>query len=664
MPLWESLDYIMDTYHHRRPHRQSSWLILLLIAYLACFAHLQPIGATVSGIGTITTVVGTGVGGYSGDGGSATLAQIGSVLTGRALTVRVDSVGNLYILDTPNFRVRRVDKATGNISTVAGNGTAGYSGDGGSAILAQISSGSSGIALDSADNLYIADTNNYRIRRVDKATGNISTVAGNGTTGFSGDGGSAILAQISSSYGIALDSADNLYIADVNNQRIRRVDKGTGNISTVVGTGIAGFSGDGGSATLAQINTIAGITFDNADNFYIADRNNYRIRRVDKVTGNISTVAGNGTTGFSGDGGSAILAQMTTPYDIAFDSLGNLYLADMNNQRIRRVDKATGNISTVVGTGVAGFSGDGSQAMNAQLNLPNSIAFDATGNLYILDSNNKRVRSIAPGPVPPTISSVVNQIIPMNRVLTALPLTVGDLDTPVSSLTLSAASSNPALVPVANISFGGSGANRTVTITPTTGLTGTAVLTLTVSDGGLSTSTSFTLTVSDIPNITTVTGTGVAGSSGGGGLATVAQIDDPHGITTDRVGNLYIADENNHLVRRVDRTTGVITTVAGTGAAGYNGDGILATIAQLYWPRDLAFDSDGNLYIADESNHRIRRVDAVTGLISTVVGTGTAGITATTSLPPPPRSTPPEILPSIVQVISTSLMAMVIVFGG
>ncbi len=341
----------------------------------------------------IDTVAGTGTVGSSGDGGAATLARLHS-----PDGVTLDSADNLYIADRFNHRIRRVD-ASGNISTFAGTGGGSFSGDGGQATAAQIF-GATGVALDRAGNLYIADAGNHRIRRVNPL-GVISTVAGTGTSSFGGDGGQATAAQFSFPLDIAVDGAGNLYIADNQNHRIRRVDA-SGNISTVAGTGTSGFSGDGGQATAAMLNDPIGVALDGAGNLYIADQSNHRIRRVD-ASGNISTVAGAGTAGFSGDGGAAAVAELDDPLGVALDGAGNLYITDSDNNRIRRVD-ASGNISTIAGTGTAGFSGDVGPAIAAELNNPQGIAVDSASRyIYFSDTDNHRVRRIAgvAEPAPP-----------------------------------------------------------------------------------------------------------------------------------------------------------------------------------------------------------------------------------------------------------------------
>ena len=367
------------------------------VAVLAFSALLAAPAAAQTVAPRIETVVGTGMGSFSGDGGAATSATIRN-----PNGVALDSAGNLYIGDSSNHRIRRVDTA-GNISTIAGTGTNGFSSGGGTATSAQLDF-PNGLVVDSAGDLYFADENNHRIRRVD-AAGNISTFAGTGAGGifgaFGGDGGPATAAAFRYPPNIALDSAGNLYIADYGNRRVRKVDA-AGNISTIAGTGAAGFSGDGGPATAAPVDGPTGVVFDSAGNLYISDTNNHRIRKVDP-SGNISTIAGTGSAGFGGDGGQATAAQINFPRHVALDGAGNLYIADASNHRIRRID-ASGIISTVAGTGTGGFGGDGGAPTSAQINDPRGIAVDSASRyIYIADSDNHRIRRISgvAEPAPP-----------------------------------------------------------------------------------------------------------------------------------------------------------------------------------------------------------------------------------------------------------------------
>ena len=323
----------------------------------------------------ITRFAGTGVFGYFGDGGPATAAEFFNTRG-----VAVDAAFNVYISDYGNSRIRRVDPA-GTITTIAGNGTFGYSGDGGPATLAKISL-AWGLAVDRVNNfLYISDLNNAVVRKVDLSTNIITTVAGNGTGGYSGDGGPATLAQMNNApSGVGVDAAGNLYIADQGNNVIRMVD-GTGTIYTVAGNGTPGYSGDGGAATLAQLHFPQDVAFDASGNMYIGDEVNNVVRIV-SPGGIINTFAGTGVAGYFGDGGPATLAQLKGPNGVAVDAAGNVYIGDAGNYVIRVVDPA-GNINTYAGNGTQGFTGDGGPATAAELYEPTKIALDPSDCLYI-----------------------------------------------------------------------------------------------------------------------------------------------------------------------------------------------------------------------------------------------------------------------------------------
>jgi sugar lactone lactonase YvrE len=340
------------------------------------------------GPGHIATQAGSGVLGYSGDGGPAASAEL-SYPTG----VAVDASGNLYIVDADNNRIRKVTASTGIITTVAGNGTAGYSGDGGPATSAELDT-PFGVAVDASGNLYIVDVNNDRIRKVTASTGIITTVAGNGTFGYSGDGGAAISAELYTPLGVAVDASGNIYIADSGNNRIRKVTASTGVITTVAGNGTAGYSGDSGAATSGELNSPFGVAVDASGNIYIGDSGNNRIRKVTASTGIIISVAGNGTAGYSGDNGAATSAELYSPYGVAVDASGNLYIADTNNLVIRKVAASTGIINTVAGNGTAGSGGDGGAATGAALSYPTDAVVDSSGNFYIADYNNNKVRTV------------------------------------------------------------------------------------------------------------------------------------------------------------------------------------------------------------------------------------------------------------------------------
>jgi hypothetical protein len=321
----------------------------------------------------IHTVAGNGTQAYAGDNGPATSASLNN-----PRDVAFDQSGNLYIADGGNQRVRKVD-ASGTITTVAGNGTAGYSGDGGSATSATLRYPES-VVVDTTGNLYIADSNNNVIRKVD--TGGIITTV------------PATVGVLNFPSGLALDASGNLYIADSGNNRVRKVDTSGTTITTVAGTGTAGFSGDGGPATGASLNNPYGVGFDSSGNLYIADRNNQRIRKVSVGSGIISTVAGNGTQGFSGDGGPALSASFYWPRKVVVNSAGSLFIADEFNNRVRKVDGTTGNIFTVAGDGGSTYNGDGRPATTATLATPWSVILDKHGDLYITVLWQHRIRKV------------------------------------------------------------------------------------------------------------------------------------------------------------------------------------------------------------------------------------------------------------------------------
>ncbi len=333
----------------------------------------------------------------------------------------------------------------------------------------------------------------------------INTTAGTGVVGFTGDGGPATLAQINGPWGIAIDAAGNVYFSDVSNHNIRKIDVHTGIITSIAGTGIAGYTGDGGPATLARLNSVRCIAFDSAYNLYLSDMGNARIRKI-STSGVITTIAGSGSVGFGGDGGPATLASLNETQGVVVDRLGNVFVADAFNNRVRKIDAISGVITTVAGDGSLAFGGDGGPATNAQLDRPWFVSFDRFSNLYISERGNNRIRKVTP--------------------------------------------------------------------------TGT---------------------------ISTIAGTELFGYSGDGGPATLALFRFPVSTTHDANGNIIISDYQNHCLRKID-TSGIITTVVGTGIAGFSGDGGPATMAKLNQPSGIAIDREGKMYICDLINRRIRVV--------------------------------------------------------
>jgi sugar lactone lactonase YvrE len=344
--------------------------------------------------GFIFTVAGNGSNGFSLDGGPATSVQLDlyTSFVYNSPAVVIDSSGNLYIADYGTNRIRMVNVSSGDISTFAGTGIGGSTGDGKPATSAQLG-GPTGLALDSSGNLYISEYDGNRIRKIDGVSGNISTIAGTGNFSTSGDGGPATSASLFNPNGLALDSSGNVYVAS-DDAAIRMINVSSGNISRVAGNGNSGFSGDGGSATLAKLYFPHGCAVDSSGNVYIADSANNRVRMVNVSSGIISTVTGNGSQVYSGDGGPAVNATVNYPEGVALDSSGNLYISDFRNNVIRKVDIVSGIISTVAGNGSQGYSGDGGLATSATLHRPTAIAFDSSGNYYIVDEYNYVIRKV------------------------------------------------------------------------------------------------------------------------------------------------------------------------------------------------------------------------------------------------------------------------------
>ena len=682
--------------------------------------------------GVVTTVAGNGVLGFSGDGANAKSAELYY-----PWAVSADYRGNVYFADTYNDRIRKID-TSGNISTVAGDGIFGYATDG----IAATSSSLYfpwGVAADNKGNIYISDFYNCRIRKVD-TNGIITTVAGNGTYGFSGDGGPATSATISYAYGLCVDKWGNIYIADSYNQRIRKVDT-SGYIWTVAGSDSAGFSGDGLPATNARMKYPSGVAADTFGNIFIADWDNSRIRKVDAY-GIITTYAGDSIVGFGGDGGPATAANLYYTFGVGTDQTGNVYIADEYNARIRKVN-ASGIISSIAGIGTWGFSGDNGPATDAAVYYLTGVSADNIGNVYFTDTYNQRIRkinafvtSICAGLSTTFSASAAGGIWSSSNTAIATVDSVSGAVTGVGaggaviSYTLSGATAvlpitiypQPSAGVITGVSTICPGSSATFTDTVTGGIwssssacatvsggvvtgvvqgatyisysvtnsCGTAAtsaqlivgknpgvisgspyvrigananFTETVAGGVWSSSSTATVTVNSagvvhgvaagtatisykvtgscgatyaatyrvivppvyayyVANaISTVAGSGVNGYSGDGGYAYTAKLSYPYTVACDAFGNIYIADPYNQRVRKVSQT-GIITTLAGTGVAGFSGDGGPASAAQLYYPFGVAMDIDGNVLIADSYNCRVRKVNVSTGVITTVAGNG------------------------------------------
>jgi len=563
--------------------------------------------------GETTAVAGTGESGYSGDGGQATQARLDN-----PQGVFVTSGGSIYIADTENHRVRKVD-ASGVITTVAGTGSGGFSGDSGPATGAQLNKPIA-VDVDGSGNLYIADTDNHRVRKVD-GSGIITTVAGTGYPGYNGDNRPAITAHLNKPSGV-FTASGMIFIADTDNHLIRKVPPSK-IIVSVAGTGTGGYSGDGGAATSAKINKPWAIAYAGWGGYYIADTDNHRVRKVDGW-GVITTVAGTGVSGYSGDGGPAANAQIDKPKGVSLDSLGQLILADTSNHRLRQVDlsgnisslfssaglglnkarqigldsagnlfiadtghhrvrklTASGQVSTAAGTGSPGYSGDSGPAISAKLNKPSGVAVDSAGNIYIADTDNHRIRKVD---VAGIITAFAGSGIAGYSAGGAAPPTNAKINGPTGIYA----------APSGSIYFADT-ENHLIRVVNTSGF------------------------------LVDVAGDRTAGYGGDGGPATAAQLNRPQGIFVTAAETMYIADTDNHRIRKVDGGTGVITTVAGNGTPGYSGDGGSAASASLRKPTGVFADGNGNIFIADQDNHRLRVVCAQGGKISTLSGLGSGG---------------------------------------
>ena len=574
--------------------------------------------------------INTVVGQYpSGDQGPATAA-----LLAFPERVSVDSKGNVYIVDTNNHRVRKI--SAGRVTDIAGTGTEGFSGDGNAATAAQLNY-PSGVAVDSTGNVYIYDSNNFRIRKVD-TNGIITTFAGNGQSGSSPDGGLAAKAMLglTANGSLTVDSAGNVYFSDVANFAVRKVAVATGILTTVAGTfGKTGNSGDGGLATSATLQNPCGLAFDSAANLYIVDAFNHNIREVAAKTGIINTVVGTGGFGATGDGGPAIAATLGSPFDIAIDAQGDLFIVDGYNNSVREVTPGTiPTITRFAGSSV-GYSGDGGPATSAQLSNPAGVAVDSSGAVYIADTVNQRIRVVKAGIISEFAGADHDQgdggkaldaiLFFPDRMAwdSAGNLYIADTNnnrirkvTPAGSIDTIAGNGSSVV--------SGDGGPAT-----SAGIDGPAAVAVD-SSGNLFIATENQIREVDIHgNINTVVNTtNAAGFSGDGAAATAALLNNPVGLAFDSGGNLYIADSFNHRIRKV--SGGNITTIAGSGPVclnpcnngSFTGDGGPATSATMSYPWDVAFDSSGNLLIADSNNNRIRLVDA-DGNINTVAGSGT-----------------------------------------
>lgn len=528
--------------------------------------------------GVITTVAGNGARGRAPEGAVAVQAPLDY-----PHGVAVDSRGNLYITDHFNNQLRRVD-TNGRTTVFAGTGTNGFSGDGGPATAATLGTPFD-VVCDRADNVLFVDAAGIRIRRI-RTNGVIETAAGNGSIQYSGDGGNAIQAGLGGIGSLGVDAQGNLYIGSVTSHNIRRVTASDGRIAPYAANGSAGFSGDNGPALQAQVFSPEGLGVDASGNLYIADRNNRRVRRV-TAAGTISTIAGNGFNRSFVEFGPVRTANLLQPYAMAVDGQGNLYIADTFNARIRKVT-TDGRISTIAGNGTPGYAGDGGPALQARIDRPLGIAVDKSGNVYFTQPGNGE--------------NVVRRITPDGRIsLFAGSLKAGPVVDNVPALEATFYGVIPIAVEESGSILVGDALNHTIRRIGTDG------------------------------RVRTVIGTGKAGFTPDGSRAAGAAISYPGCVVPDRLGNIYFCDSDNLRIRKID-TAGILTTVVGSGANGFRGDGGPARDAAIGQRTSPVLGADGSIYFADTLNNRVRKVDAF-GVITTIAGTGVAGYSGDGGLP-------------------------------
>ena len=549
--------------------------------------------------GIISTYAGTGLPGYSGDRGPASLAQLND-----PVNIALDSKGYLYVADRGNAVVRRI-APDGTINTIAGRGVTGFSGDNGPATSAEIDP--LAVAVDNKGNLYISDGFNYRIRKVD-SMGTITTIAGTGVFGYVGDSGSALKALIGLVTGLAVDSAGNLYLADFGEAVVRKIDT-MGIITSFAGVGYTspGTIGDGMPAASTLLIPY-GVAFDGSGNIFLSDDYLSEVDRVDLSTGLIYTVAGNGNWGFSGDNGVATAAELYAPAGLTVAG-SQIYIADLANTRVRKV--ANNIITTIAGTS----NGDGRPATSAFLNFPEGLAIDTAGDIAVADTSNYEVRRFKPGgningygevqgqPFGVTVDPAGNFYVSDNEPL------VLKIGTDGTTSTIAGNSKS---------GFSGDGGSaQSASLNKPMGLAVDPANNVYIADNG----NHRVRKVDSSGMIHTIAGNGKLLYSGDKGLALSAGMD-PYDLALDKASDLFVVDHTNSRIRKIT-PDGTITTVAGTGTPGYSGDGGPATAARLNFPTGIAIDGSGNLYIADEGNAVVRRVTS-NGLITTIAGNGTA----------------------------------------
>ncbi len=658
-----------------RQAKHQPWSCVLLFALLSALtvghtaqaqsAALQyvPIVSTYAGGASSSTICANATD-TLGDGCIATSAILNGATTGDA-----DAAGNVYLADAGNNVIRRIDAVTGIITLVAGevgstavcSGATDTIGNGCLATQAPLNNPRC-VRIDRAGNIVIADVGNQVIRRIDKATGMITLLMGSvgkttHTTPKNTSPSTPLTTTLYNPYNFVFDPAGNMIVTNSTGDFLPIaiavngiIDPNTSKVYNLAGTGAASTSaatdGNGGLASAATFATPRGLALDAAGNVYVGDYNDQQVRLVSSpgmngqvtvsaiTAGTVVNFAGNGTQGTSGNGGLATSAEVSYPQGVGLDNAGNVYIEQYSsgNDYIRMVNPNTGIITNYAGTGPATFTGDGGSAASATFYTPTALKFNLGNRMTVYDQSNNRIRNIYATPFFSAInvgsSASQNAAVLASAVVTPATASVSNSDFSVgdpSGCTLgsSLASGTYCTFPL-NFTPGGPGlrAGQLQITDSNSNIYNDALLGV-----GLAPAAAFY----GAP-LTTLVGNGTSGSSGNGGLASSALVNSPRGGAFDSYGNFYFADSGNHVVRKISKSTGMISLVAGNGTAGFAGDSSAATMAQLNAPTGVAIDPAGNIYIADTSNNRIREVNSSTGLISTIAGTGVAGYTGDTGL--------------------------------
>tara|TARA_B100000809_G_scaffold181_1_gene229 strand:- start:11 stop:2152 length:2142 start_codon:yes stop_codon:yes gene_type:complete len=567
--------------------------------------------------GIISTVAGTGIPECCNDNGLAVEAHLHF-----PSDIDVDTEGNLYISDRSNNRIRKVNP-DGIITTIAGLGKPGYGGDFGPADKALLKY-PFGISHDNKGNFYIADRGNNRVRKIDQR-GIITTIAGDGTHSFGGDYGPANQSSLAFPTDVIVDSLGMVYIADRNNNRVRKIDR-LGVITTLMGLSQTEFNGDNEIAAETSLHLPFALALNGEDRLLVVDRNHFRVREVRLQSNQVETIAGNGTFLFRGDGGPGGGATLDAPSGIALDSKGNVLFADRLHQRIRRVG-SNGIIETVIGNGKQGNEGNGRPGIEATLHLPEVLVNDHEDNIYLTQRSGNAwiIRKFS-------AEGIITHFAGNGRqgntgdagpATEASFHTISDIAADGSGNIFIADSINRNIRKIDKQGIISTIAEASLEALGTevhpNGIVFDKVGSIFFSDSG----SSKVYKIDTSGAITLIAGTGDFGDHGDEGPALEAGLRSPGGLAIGPDGSLYIAEQTTHRIRKID-SSGIITGYVGTGKFGYSGDGGPAIEANIKGPFRMDFDRKGNLYFSDRDNNRIRKVDT-SGVITTIAGHSNIG---------------------------------------